>query len=68
MTDRLMMFVQFTVSVVIGCFVFTQFLDEPNPKVKYVVAFIAGVGAAWVLTYLINGFRHGFRGLKKVHF
>lgn len=68
MADRLMMCVQFIVSVVVGCYVFSQLLDDPNPKVKYIAAFLAGVGAAWVMTYAVNGLRYGFLSIKKVHF
>lgn len=67
MKEKLTLLLQFSVSVLVGCAVFGVFYTDPNPKIKYIAGFGAGILAAYGITYLANGIRYGFKRLK-IHF
>lgn len=68
MTDRLLMFVQFTVSVLAGCLMFWMLQDQVAPTIKYGGSIMVGVAAAKSFTYVANGLRYGFKSVKTVQF
>jgi hypothetical protein len=48
-----MRWIQLFVSIWIGAILFFALQDEPNPKVKWLVAIFGGIFAAWILTHAV---------------
>lgn len=57
---------QCALSCAVGCYVYWQLLDEPNPKVALFGALICGFAATWFIMKLYVLIRYGWSAMRSM--